>query len=51
MNFGLFTTLWDHLLGTFALRARPPRDGDLGIDGRPNYPQTYLAQLRAPFET
>lgn len=49
VNFGLFTALWDHLLGTFAVRARPPRAGELGIDGAPDYPQTYAAQLAAPF--
>lgn len=51
VNFGLFTTLWDHLLGTFALRAQPPRAGQLGIAGDEGYPQTYRAQLRAPFTT
>ncbi len=49
VNFGLFTTLWDHLLGTLALRRVTPRAGELGIADRPQYPQTYLAQLRAPF--
>ena len=49
VNFGLFTAVWDHLLGTFAVRSAAPRAGELGIAGRPRYPQTYLAQLRAPF--
>lgn len=49
VNFGLFTTIWDHLLGTFALRPQPPRAGQLGIAGEPDYSRTYHAALRAPF--
>jgi len=48
VNFGLFTNVWDHLLGTF--RAGPtPRDGQVGIAGRFDYPGGYLAQLVEPF--
>ena len=50
VNFGLFTTLWDRLLGTAVddpqLRFRP---GDFGIGDQPRYPRAYLAQLLAPF--
>lgn len=49
VNFGLFTFLWDHLLGTF--RANPPRlrSEDMGVAGEPNYPASYWRQLMAPF--
>ena len=50
VNFGLFTTLWDRLLGTAVddpgLRFQP---GDFGIGDRPDYPRAYLAQLLEPF--
>lgn len=50
VNFGLFTTLWDHLLGTFVADAgREFVPGDFGIADNPDYPRTYLAQLLAPF--
>jgi sterol desaturase/sphingolipid hydroxylase (fatty acid hydroxylase superfamily) len=50
VNFGLFTTLWDHLLGTFILDNRPtPRAGQLGIDGDPYFPRGYFDHLKAPF--
>jgi len=54
VNFGLFTMIWDHLLGTHVTdsASRPaPVDGDLGIGSQPNYPQSYLAQLIEPFRT
>jgi sterol desaturase/sphingolipid hydroxylase (fatty acid hydroxylase superfamily) len=50
VNFGLFTNLWDHLLGTAdvgqAARVGP---GDLGIEDWPDYPQSYAAQVARPF--
>ena len=50
VNFGLFTTLWDHLLGTFVLNGRPtPRQGQLGIEGDPDFPRGYAEHLMAPF--
>lgn len=50
VNFGLFSSVWDHLLGTFRYDATSsPRFGDLGIEGRPDYPVSYLAQLGEPF--
>lgn len=50
VNFGLFTSLWDHMLGTFVLTGRPtPRAGELGIEGEPDYPRSYGAHLLAPF--
>jgi sterol desaturase/sphingolipid hydroxylase (fatty acid hydroxylase superfamily) len=50
VNFGLFTTIWDHLLGTYKADAsRTFAAGDFGIAGTPDYPKTYRAQLLAPF--
>lgn len=51
VNFGLFTTFWDRLLGTavFDPQARFG-PGDFGIGTRPDYPQAYLAQLVEPFK-
>ncbi|MEM9839562.1 MAG: hypothetical protein AAF830_10480, partial [Pseudomonadota bacterium] len=49
VNFGLFTMIWDHLLGTFVKDRPQPRDGDLGVAGRPDYPVGYGAQLVEPF--
>ena len=48
--FGLFTTLVDHVLGTFHYEERGPfTSGELGIGAEPNYPVNYAAQLAAPF--
>ena len=50
VNFGLFTTFWDRLLGTFHQEERERlRSEELGIAGDPGYPTRYLAQLAAPF--
>lgn len=50
VNFGLFTSIWDHILGTFLLNERPtPRAGEVGVDGEPDYPRRYGAHLLAPF--
>lgn len=49
VNFGLFTSLWDHLLGTFRSGANTPRAGEIGVFGRPDYPKGYLLQLMEPF--
>lgn len=51
VNFGLFTTLWDHLAGTFRYApGRAPRSsGEVGIAGDEAYPAGYLAQLLQPF--
>ncbi len=50
VNFGLFTMVWDHLLGTFVKDRPQPRDGDLGVAGRPDFPVSYVAQLVDPFQ-
>lgn len=51
VNFGLFTTLTDRLLGTAHYdKNRVIGSGDLGILTSPNYPITYLAQMIEPFK-
>lgn len=52
VNFGLFTTVWDRLIGTFHYTDRdtPFSSAEIGIDAEPDYPVGYLAQLRHPFE-
>jgi len=49
VNFGLFTMIWDHMLGTFVCNRPQPRDGELGIDGRPDFPTGYIDQIIEPF--
>ncbi|MEZ7006243.1 sterol desaturase family protein [Streptomyces sp. AD55] len=50
VNFGLFTLLWDHLLGTHSYDAtRRFTSDDLGMAAKPRYPTAYLAQIAEPF--
>lgn len=50
VNFGLFFTLWDRMLGTLVLEpSRPIKSSDLGIDDDPSFPQTYWQHLIYPF--
>lgn len=50
VNFGLFFTVWDVLLGTARFRSSDHiRAGQVGVAGRADYPETYLAQLAEPF--
>ncbi len=50
VNFGLFTTLTDHVLGTwFYEEDCVVKSEDLGISAEPNYPIDYLPQFLAPF--
>ena len=51
VNFGLFTTLWDHFAGTFHFQvgAAPSRSEDVGMLGAEQYPKDYLPQLVQPF--
>ena len=53
VNFGLFTTFVDHLLGTFHYEERKGRfsTDELGIGAEPNYPVGYFEQLLQPFRT
>lgn len=51
VNFGLFLTFWDRLLGTFRLPSeRKPGAGDIGIQDCPHFPQRYARQLVVPFD-
>jgi len=50
VNFGLFLTVWDRLIGT--LQLEPPRQikaNDMGIDDAPQFPRGYVEQLLFPF--
>lgn len=50
VNFGLFTNLWDRLLGTAVYDpCKIFGTDDLGIGKQPDYPVSYLAQLAKPF--
>lgn len=49
VNFGLFTMIWDHLLGTFVFNRPPPKEGQLGIYNRADYPKGYIDQFVEPF--
>jgi sterol desaturase/sphingolipid hydroxylase (fatty acid hydroxylase superfamily) len=49
VNFGLFTLVWDRMLGTYDAPGPAVTSDDLGIDAQPDYPVTYLAQLIQPF--
>lgn len=51
VNFGLFTTIWDRLLGTAYFEpCRRFSSEDLGIGAEPDYPNSYFAQLLQPFK-
>jgi len=48
-NYGGDVVLWDHLFGTFYLpKGKRPSD-DIGVGGMPDYPQTWLGLMLAPF--
>lgn len=50
VNFGLFTNLWDYLLGTAVFDPHKRfTSADLGIGKQPDYPVGYMRQLIAPF--
>ena len=49
VNFGLFFTLWDRLLGTAFDSHYRVASGDLGIGSEPDYPKSWRAQMLAPF--
>ncbi len=51
VNFGLFTTFTDNLLGTvYYDKARVIGSDDIGIAAQPDYPVSYLSQLVHPFK-
>ena len=49
VNFGLFTLIWDHLLGTFRYPHEPVSKEEIGLAGRLDYPENYSGQLIEPF--
>lgn len=50
VNFGLFFTVWDRMLGTYVWDPRARFDSSvLGIAAEPRYPAGYLRQLLEPF--
>lgn len=51
VNFGLFLTVWDFLLGTFRHEpgGAPRHSHEIGVENEPDFPQHYLAQLKKPF--
>ena len=50
VNFGLFTTIWDRMLGTAHYdRDKRFSSDELGIGAQPDYPTGYLRQLIQPF--
>lgn len=51
VNFGLFLTVWDRLLGTLQLEpSRQIQADDMGVDDAPQFPKSYLEQLLFPFK-
>ena len=52
VNFGLFTTLWDHLMGTFHYvpHQAPKNSDEVGLATPDDYPSDYLRQLIQPFK-
>ena len=51
VNFGLFTTFTDRLLGTaYFDDSRTIGTEDLGIEDQPDYPVAYLDQMTEPFK-
>ena len=52
VNFGLFTMVWDWLLGTASFDPnRTFTSDDLGIESEPDYPTDYWSQLIRPFKS
>ena len=48
-NYGGDVIIWDHLFGTFHLPKGEQPSDDIGIGGMPNYPQTFVGLMLAPF--
>lgn len=52
VNFGLFTTVWDRLLGTAVDDpGRRFHPGELGLSNNETYPDNWWAQMQAPFRS
>ncbi|PCH61703.1 MAG: fatty acid hydroxylase [SAR86 cluster bacterium] len=51
VNFGLFTTMVDRVLGTYYYDSqREISIADLGISSKPDFPTNYISQLVYPFK-
>jgi sterol desaturase/sphingolipid hydroxylase (fatty acid hydroxylase superfamily) len=51
VNFGLFLTVWDRLLGTLQTTSpRPVTAVDMGVD-EPNFPTRFIDQIVKPFRS
>ena len=50
VNFALFLSVWDRVLGTAYYDERILSEQDLGISGVIEYPQSYIRQLKEPFK-
>jgi ornithine lipid hydroxylase len=48
-NYGGDVIVWDHLFGTFHMPKGEKPSDDIGIDGMPNYPKTFIGLMFAPF--
>ena len=48
-NYGGDVVLWDHVFGTFYLPKGERPSDDIGVGGMPDYPQTWLGLMLAPF--
>ena len=48
-NYGGDVIFWDILFGTFHLPKGETPSDDIGINGMPNYPKTFLGLMLAPF--
>jgi ornithine lipid hydroxylase len=48
-NYGGDVILWDHVFGTFYLPQGEKPSDDIGVGGMPDYPQTWLGLMLAPF--
>ncbi len=48
-NYGGDVIFWDILFGTFYLPKGEQPSDDIGIGGMPNYPQTFVGLMLAPF--
>ncbi|WP_083298521.1 sterol desaturase family protein [Mycolicibacterium grossiae] len=50
VNFGLFTLIWDHAMGTYSYDPRRRFTSEqIGMAAKPNYPARYWPQLVYPF--
>ena len=49
VNFGLFTLVWDRLLGTYRVPSRSTPPPTVGLAGRTSMPSSYRSQLAMPW--